>query len=130
MKENELKSVAMFCDGLNALRDFCHGEAVARGFYDSPKEKGTSLMLIVSELGEALEADRKGRYADMVSYAEADATPEAFKAYVKDTVEDEMADTLIRILDFCGAEGIDIAGHVYEKLRYNQTRGVRHGKKY
>lgn len=87
-------------------------------------------MLIVSELGEALEADRKGRRADMVSYAEADSTPEAFKAYVKDTFEDEMADTIIRIFDFCGAEKIDLAGHVYEKLRYNQTREKRHGKAY
>lgn len=32
--KRELKGVAMFCDGLNELRDFCHAEAVERGFYD------------------------------------------------------------------------------------------------
>ena len=115
---------------LNELRDEVHAAAVARGFYDRPKELGTQLMLITSELGEALEADRKMRWADAQSYYEAGETPEAFKEFMKDTVEDEVADALIRILDFCGDKKINIALHVTEKLRYNETREKRHGKSY
>lgn len=115
---------------LNELRDEIHAAAVARGFYEKPKELGTQLMLIVSELGEALEADRKNKWADLGAYREDGQTIEAFREHVKDTVEDEIADTLIRTLDLCGALGIDIETHVREKLKYNETREKRHGKRY
>jgi len=45
------------------LKDYvekCHATAREKGFWDTKRELGTMLMLIVSELGEALEADRKG----------------------------------------------------------------------
>ena len=45
---------------LNELAKTIHNDAAARGFYDRPPEFGTNLMLVVSELSEALEADRKG----------------------------------------------------------------------
>lgn len=115
---------------LNELRDEIHKAAVDRGFYEEQKELGTLLMLIVGELGEALEADRKMRWADLKAYQEAGKTPEAFREFVKDTVEDEIADTFIRTLDLCGALGIDIEAHVREKLKYNETREKRHGKRY
>lgn len=40
-----------------------HAGNVGRGF-DGNIEKGTVLMLVVSELAEALEADRNNRYAN------------------------------------------------------------------
>jgi hypothetical protein len=45
-------------------------------------------------------------------------------------MEDEVADAIIRLLDFCGARGIDIDWHIKNKLRYNATREHKHGKKY
>ena len=68
------------------------------------------LMLVVSELSEALEADRRGRYADIsrldfILGENAVSTEEQhfkikFEHHVKDTFEDEIADTFIRLFDF------------------------------
>jgi NTP pyrophosphatase (non-canonical NTP hydrolase) len=51
-----------------------------------------------------------------------------FKAVVKDTFEDEIADTIIRLFDLCGWLGIDIHKHIMLKLNYNSTRPYKHGK--
>jgi NTP pyrophosphatase (non-canonical NTP hydrolase) len=53
-----------------------------------------------------------------------------FKENIKDTFEDELADTVIRILDLCGARGIDLEKHIYLKLKYKATRERMHGKNY
>lgn len=92
-----------------------------------------SMMLIVTEISEAVEADRKDRrcVADISKIASEEIfNTEAFKNEVKDTVEDEIADVVLRVLDFCGANGIDIDSHIRAKLRYNETRPFKHGKKY
>lgn len=98
----------------------------ANGWGDKPHEVGTNLMLIVSELAEAMEADRRHDYACVDNY---DGSTEAFKQCIKDSVEDEIADTIIRCLDFCARRGIDIDFHVRAKLEYNKTRGYHHGGK-
>jgi NTP pyrophosphatase (non-canonical NTP hydrolase) len=41
----------------------------------------------------------------------------------------ELADCIIRILDYCGKEGIDIEEAVKIKHQYNKTRPYRHGGK-
>lgn len=127
---------------LNELRDEIHENAKNKGFWDSPRETGTLLMLCVSELAEAMEADRKSRYADLEAYRSCtmadDILSEDFDIYlessfeklIKDTFEDELADTIIRILDLCGAKGIDIEKHIELKMKYNATRERMHGKKY
>jgi NTP pyrophosphatase (non-canonical NTP hydrolase) len=94
-------------------------------------------MLITSELAEGLEADRKKRrevstrHLDTLLKMKDDAE---FKTYfqtnVKDTLPDELADALIRILDMCGGMNIDISKHVFLKLKYNSMRGHKHGKSY
>lgn len=127
---------------LNKLRDEIHEYAINKGFWDKERETGTLLMLCVSELAEAMEADRKSRYADLEAYRSCtmadDILSEDFDIYlessfeklIKDTFEDELADTIIRILDLCGAKGIDIEKHIETKMKYNQTRERMHGKKY
>lgn len=50
---------------LNKLRDEIHEYAINKGFWDNQRETGTLLMLCVSELAEAMEADRNGLYADL-----------------------------------------------------------------
>ena len=108
----------------------------AKGFYDKPRENGTTLMLIVSELAEAMEADRgRGNTLDRNYFERGiqdypDSFEKFFKENVKDTYEDELADALIRILDHCGAKNIDIGWHVEQKLKYNATRARLHGKVY
>jgi NTP pyrophosphatase (non-canonical NTP hydrolase) len=119
---------------LNKLRDEIHEYAINKGFWDNKRETGTLLMLCVSELAEAMEADRNGLYADL-ELIEKDKEnfidfKWSFENSIKDTFEDELADTIIRILDLCGAKGIDIEKHIELKMKYNATREKMHGKKY
>lgn len=69
---------------------------------------GELLMLVTSELAEALEGHRKGM---------ADAhLPE------RPSFEVEIADAVIRLLDLAGGMGLDLAGAFEAKLAYNATR--------
>lgn len=101
----------------NELKQVIHANAKEKGFWDSVNIS-EKFMLIISELSEALEADRKRKYAN-TRPLQGDLYPEgivninkpevfivAFEHYVKDTFEDEIADTVIRLLDFAGAEDI------------------------
>ena len=119
---------------LNDLRDEVHANAANKGFHEETHEIGTSLMLITSELAKALESDRRNYYAQMGEYSRyitASKNPRTcFELFVKDSVEDELADALIRILDTCGLYDIDIARHVEMKMAYNVGRERLHGKKY
>jgi len=132
------------CAGLNDAAKTIHEDNKRKGFWDNKRETGTLLMLCVSELAEALEADRKNKKAqlnkfvgfsnmgfdkDYNTYLNEDAIP-SFETNIKDTFEDEIADTVIRILDLCGAMEIDIERHINLKLKYNRSRERMHGKAY
>lgn len=103
-----------------------------KGFWSEKPNIGEKLMLIVSELSEALEADRVNRYAKRNDFENAIGIEytEKFKTHIKDSFEDEIADSIIRLLDLCGGLHIDIEFHVKEKLEFNKTRANKHGKKY
>lgn len=120
--------------GLGKLSKMIHEANVLKGFYDKPRPLPESIALIHSEVSEALEADRRARRADLETFegilsSHGDFRV-AFEMQVKDTVEDELADTLIRVLDLCAYMGIDIDKHVALKIKYNATRPKRHGKNY
>lgn len=108
----------------------------AKGFWDGERNKGELLMLVTSELAEALEADRKGNYANasllnsLFNVDDNERFKEDFGRLVKDTFEDEVSDAVIRLFDLCGGLGIDLGKHVELKLRYNSLRGNKHGKRY
>lgn len=93
----------------------CHGAAVRGGWWTDlvtglPKDrnKGECIALIHSELSEALEGERKNLMDDHLTN--------------RKMAEVEMADAVIRIFDYCGAHGYDIAGAMVEKLAYNAVR--------
>jgi len=123
---------------LNELKDKIHNNAVQKGFWDQERNIGEALMLIVTELAEGLETHRaSGKIKlvdDMVKKAMSEMNDEEFKEHfalmVKDSFQDEMADSIIRILDLCGGLGIDIDWHIHAKMRYNATRSRLHGKAY
>lgn len=122
---------------MNSLTEFSkkvHKDNVDKGFYENKVSTGTHLMLITSELAEALEADRHSITADKFSFSEEFSATgdfkQAFKNHIKDSYEDEIADAVIRLLDHCGYKGIDIDWHINQKLKYNRTRAFRHGKTY
>lgn len=97
----------------------------ANGWHDEEHEFGTYMALIHSEVSEALEASRVNKKADWAKY---DQTGD-FKACIKNSVEDELSDVIIRTLDVCAMYGIDIDKHVKAKMEYNKTRGYHHGGK-
>jgi len=125
---------------LNGLAREINLEAKSKGFWDNKRNIGEMLMLIVSELGEAMEADRKDKHADIhkhhISYETYQLHgdhlefKESFEIYIKDTFEDEIADAIIRLLDLCAGLRIDIDWHIENKLKFNKTRPMLHGKTY
>ena len=66
------------------------------------------LMLIVSEIAEAMEGHRKGLMDD--------------KLPTRTMLEVELADAIIRIFDLGGGIGLDLGGAIAEKLAYNAQR--------
>lgn len=114
-----------------------HENAKAKGFWDKEPNTGEKLMLIVSEVSEAMEADREAHYSDwedrlppFMTNIPDEEFKKIFEKEVKNTFEDELADAMIRIMDLTYARGIDIAWHIQAKMRYNSMRPHMHGKKY
>lgn len=113
---------------LNELRDRAYKTACDHGFHDEELSNEHCLCLVISELMEAVEADRKSRHFDkekykIGEYAECQGwlTNEekfinVFNRYIKDTIEDELADAVIRLLDLCGLRKIDIEDFTEEML--------------
>lgn len=103
--------------------------------------KAQKIMLMVSELGEAIEAARKGKESNFnefiagVTHAEGSKNYEEdfkqlFEEHLKGSPEEELADVCIRIFDYCGKFGVDLEAFILYKAEYNRTRDRLHGKKY
>ena len=105
---------------LNALKDKAHTWAVEHGFYDEIKPDGFYLGLVMSEAGEAINADRKGLHANVVRFVEdmelGNPFKESFEAHIKDSLEDELADVVIRLFDFAGLRGYELSVTSYDLL--------------
>lgn len=92
---------------INTLIELAHENAKAKGFWDNKRNTGELLMLVVTELSEAMEAHR---HADEEGFAE------------------ELADAFIRLFDLCGGFKINIEAAIESKMIYNATRPQMHGK--
>ena len=99
---------------LNELAQKIHESNKLRGFDVSKDNIGQTLMLIVGEIGEAMDAHQCGRFVPENS-VECCLTTESiqilkdvFERHIKNTFEDELADIAIRTLDFCAAFGVDV----------------------
>ena len=101
---------------LRKLIDGAYSCACRHGFHDVDLSIRHLLMLVLTEVSEAVEADRKNLHADIESYYEevmygADIYDKdlrsPFEKFVKSTLEDELADVCIRIFDICGTFGIE-----------------------
>lgn len=121
-----------------------HKNAVEHGWWEGDRGLPEILMLIVSELSEALEESRAGRPMEWHGCMLNQGNPcmqkelgceDDFKeetctyCMVKpEGIAVEVIDALIRILDWCGKVGIDVERLVREKHEYNKTRAYKHGK--
>ena len=85
----------------------CHRIAVEKGFWDERRNIGEALMLIVTELAEAMEAYRTQDHANF---------------------KEEIADTFIRLFDLCGGLRINIEKEIEKKSTRNKSRPYKHGK--
>lgn len=103
-------------DLINDLAQRIHQMARSKGWWDAERNDAEMVALMHSELSEALEAMRHD-YPPDVHCSEFGA------------VEIEMADTIIRILDYCAGRGLDIGGALMAKFAFNATRPNKHGGK-
>ena len=103
MVSGVLMALANTIHHLNARwwQDIETGEPIARN-------DGEMIALMHSELSEALEGVRKGLQDDHLPH--------------RPSVEVEMADTVIRIFDYCAGRKLDLGGAIMEKLQYNWHR--------
>ena len=110
MTQEELKEIA----------EEHHRDMVSLGWSDHSKSNEHYLMLTIGEIGEAMQSHRRGlvhfkhpvgleflhEYIDDPLLAD-NIYVEAFEFYVKDSVADEMADALLRILEHIKMRGYD-----------------------
>lgn len=104
----------------------CHGNAVEKKWWEPGPTFAEGLMLVVSELSEALEAYRSGSELKMIEIRD------DFLGEVKNKPEGipvELADAMIRIFDLAGGFDIPLAEAITLKMKYNRTRSIRHGGK-
>lgn len=105
---------------LNELANDCHRIAKEHGFwhhryiglgdeFNNPSIYGEKRDLMHSEIAEMTEAHRDG-----------DQPHE----------EEEAADLLIRLLDYAGERGFDMDLAVDKKMKENEERPYRHGRKF
>lgn len=106
----------MFIKTFENIQCEVHENAVKHGWWDSERENGTCIALMHSELSEALEAMRKGNPQDA-------HCPEF------DAVTVELADCIIRIMDFAGKNHLPVASAIVHKHRHNIERPFMHGGK-
>ena len=111
ISEVDIKDMSdLRCAG-QVLQNACYNDSYKAGWWNAertPLTFSNKLMLIVSEVAEAMEADRKGLMDDKLPH--------------RDGREVELADAAIRIFDLAGAYGFDLGGAIVEKMQFNQTR--------
>lgn len=105
-------------DSVNLLQQVCHGASSKAGWWTDLKTGqpieitktliSEKLMLIVTEVAEAMEGNRKDKMDDHLPH--------------RKMLEVELADAVIRIADLTGALNLDLGAAVYEKLQYNANR--------
>ena len=112
----------------NALRDQAHENSINHGWWENKPSNEHFMCLIISELMEAVQADRKGKRADLKKYQDTvdfmlrelhyygdqllQEQKKQFEVLIKDTVEDELADAVIRIFDLAGANNVNLNGRI------------------
>ncbi|MCQ1546126.1 hypothetical protein NN761_11145 [Bacteroides clarus] len=176
---------------LNELRDRAYKTACDHGFHDEELSNEHCLCLVISELMEAVEADRKGKRFNKDAKETYELIQNVkfckviYENYIKGSVEEELADAVIRLLDLAGLRnfnlnrfspvnvvlrkktfteniyaivkeimdskysleeqvnyvitqvfaladilGVDLLWHINQKMRYNELRENKHGKRY
>lgn len=106
-----------FSQSFNEMCEASHAQAKRSGFWDGPRNKGEMLALIHSEISECLEAVRDGN-------------PPSVKIPEFSSEEEELADAVIRIMDYAGGHGFNLGDAIRAKAFYNAGRENKHGREF
>lgn len=101
---------------INKWIDEAYDNACKHNFHHHTFPDSIYLMLIITEVAEAVEAERKGKEADRYGFKVAmdnahngiirdDWFDACFRKCIKDSIEDEIADIIIRSCDYLGMKG-------------------------
>lgn len=103
-----------------------HRNAKEKGWWENDMPFPQFIALLHSEASEAFEEYRARRGVNETYFRQSgvDADPKK-----PEGIPVELADLVIRVLDYCGANGIDLAEAMRLKMAYNRTRPYRHGGK-
>jgi len=102
-------------DAISHLQYVSHKVAIDHGFNSGNQDEAKTICLIHAELSEALEGLRHGN-------PPSDHIPEY------SAVEEELADVIIRVMDYAEGKNYDIANAIVAKIQYNTNRPYKHGK--
>ena len=107
----------------NELRDRAYQCACEHGFHDKEYSDAHWLMLIVSEMAEAVDADRKGKKANIDAFERLYSGSDSkfgYEKLIKGSVGEELSDIVIRCLDYAGLKKINVEGRII--LSYTVTK--------
>lgn len=138
--DSDLKKVnqrgTYHCDG--ALQALCAAIVDWRqrkGFATHWQNVPEKLMLVVTELSEAMEAFRhlKQPLLDVLTLGIDHSSREGYTAsdeqkHYLENFKEELADAAIRLFDLAGSLGIDLEEEINMKMRKNEGRPPKHGK--
>lgn len=102
---------------LNKLRDEAFRIAKEHGCHNQKHSDEHCMMLVITEIAEAVEADRKNMHAQRAMFENNAYTPQPnpekhwkfiYEKFLKGSVEEELADVVIRCLDFAGMRNVDL----------------------
>jgi len=110
-----------FITAIRAIAQVAHANSRAKGFWEPAAStegviwKLSRIALMHSELSECAEGIRKDLIDDHLTHRTQEVA--------------ELADTVIRILDYAGAYNLPLGEVIVEKMAYNAGRPHLHGKK-
>ncbi len=103
------------------LQRVIHLNSVKHGFWEGISQRNplVKLMLTNCELAEAVESIRKNTSSNPCNKPGLEHIT---------ALEEEIADAVIRLLDFAEAYNLNLARAIIAKHEYNRSRPFRHGK--